>query len=207
MAMGPYFETALVQTIEDAAADSDDKLVLTAIQALQVCLDHNPWKRGGSGCFSHLFFESTLRVLRNQMSEPSYQAAFASLILHLVNQKKMSTSGGKSLTILLICPPVAEILSTLLTPLGPDFEASRSEALQAIVALTTMTATATTSNGQNVNDDPNDVVVVDNENYRKNLKTLAANECLLNNLVNLCLIAPTFKDQAKSAILKLVPEL
>jgi hypothetical protein len=211
LAMGPYFETALVQTIEDAAAAADgrdDKLVLTAIQALQVCLEHNPWKRGGSGCFSHQFFESTLRVLRNQMSEPSYHAAIASLILHLVNQKKMSGhvggGGGDSnascLTIL-ICPPVVEILSTLLTPLGPDFEGPRFEALQAVVNLTTASA------GNNEPRNGDAAVVVDNENYRKNLKTLAANECLLNNLVNLCLIAPSCKDQAKSAILKLVPEL
>jgi hypothetical protein len=232
MTMGPYIETALVQTIEgdeNAATYSDDKLVLTAIQALQVSLEHNPWKRGGSGCFSPQFFESTLRVLCHQLAEPRYHATVASLILQLVHQKKSSSAAGcasgvgggggnknnnsKPLT-MLTCPPVAEILSTLLTPLGPDFEASQSEALQAIVALTTTTTTATSitsSNGQmneNNNDDDDAVVAVDNEtNYRKNLQTLAANECLLNNLVNLCLIAPTFKEQAKSIILKLIPEL
>jgi hypothetical protein len=68
-----------------------------------------------------------------------------------------------------------------LEPIGPDFEPSRTNAIKVITSLTANAATT---------------------------KLLVENELLLTALVNFCLISSgRLKDEAKTAVLALIPEL
>jgi hypothetical protein len=80
-----------------------------------------------------------------------------------------------------VCKPVLDCLKLLLEPIGPEFEQSRKNAIEIVTVLTS-------------------------ESCSK--KLLAENEGLLTALVNFCLIANgPLKDDAKSAVLALIPEL
>ena len=72
-------------------------------------------------------------------------------------------------------------LAELIAPIGPDFETSRQKAIAMIACL------------------------VQDDHHKK---SLAENESLLSALVNFCLITSgPLKEDAKQAILMLVPEL
>jgi len=170
----PHLETALIETMQDTK--SADKLVLTASQTLCLSLSHSPWKRG-SGCFTKTLFERIHAVLKKHTDEPSYHVGFARLVLQLAQDCPEVPDGHSSM----LCGPVLETLSLLLSSIGPDYEDSRKDAVATVVLFS---------------------------NEDQNKKSLAENEKLLTALVNFCLITSgPLKDKAKQVILSLIPEL
>jgi hypothetical protein len=168
----PLVETTLIQTASKKS--TPDKVVLAASQALAASLQYSPWKRSAS-CFSTSFHERVRDVLQDNEARETYHVAFGELLHQIVLEHEHQTSVPD----LLSSTTILDIITLLLTPLGPDFGPSRDHALRVVEILS-----------------------------RHEKKKLADHESLLGALVNLCLVTSgELKVQVKTIVLDLVPEL
>lgn len=186
--VAPALETILTQTIEHS--DTTDKLLLAACHTLQVSISHRRIDQGAGSClaahsFSRNLFARIFSTLQCHVDDPQFHIRISSLFLLLAscggdkNENHSRTAHEMSATMLQ--EPVLDALSILLTPVGPDYEKSRSNTVNIILTLL-----------------KND----------RNKKLLAENEKLLTALVNFCLMnSGKQKDEVKQVILMLVPEL
>eukprot|EP00980_Cylindrotheca_fusiformis_P026458 scaffold16189_cov125-Cylindrotheca_fusiformis.AAC.14 len=171
----PRLETALHQRIETT---TDPKLILGACRCLADCVVKSPWRRGSS-CFSDMFWKrlettaSTCEQAHNSIAKLIHELAKLEGRQNVSRQREPSC---------LTCTSVVKTIATLVSAPGGEREASRNEALEAVLILA----------GSDVNKRP-----------------LAESEDLLSGLVNLCLLQPGIgnKEEAKKLILELVPEL
>ncbi len=124
---------------------------------------------------------------RNDPTPNKFQTSFFSKLASAVDQSKDAASHRAVATIVsrsdtkVPCFSFLNLLAALLSPVGPDFEHSQSIAMATIYALA---------------------------HVETNKKPLAENERLLTALVNFVMTTDSAKkDDAKSLILQLVPEL
>ena len=171
--MGPCLETILTQTIEHT--ETPDKLVLLICEALLTCFSQSQWKRGPN--FPNGFLERLLSVLQENVLDPKFHDTMSTLLLHKIEHSVSS----RSETTPFVNRHVLDMAALFLTPTGPEYVTSQSNAIHMISALLR---------------DPNCK------------RPLADNERLLSSLVSFCLVTRgPAKDEAKLIILQLVPEL
>jgi len=188
------FERILVDAMVNHT--SPEKLVLAAANTLSLWVQLNNDKSNSNGLFgltiedtnllsSDLFFQRILDILQHQKDDPSYHSGFSNLLHELITAQRLllARSGDekKTSSCIVCCSPMLSTLAELIAPIGPDFETSRQKAIAMIACL------------------------VQDDHHKK---SLAENESLLSALVNFCLITSgPLKEDAKQAILMLVPEL
>ena len=165
--IGDGIKTALIGTIENS---NESKLTVAACKTLSVCLSEaDPTARA----FSTAFYAKLATAATESLDGESHQNVANVLSLVAV------TDGFAEKV-----PPSSflNLLAVLLSPVGPDFEASRGVAWAAIKALADVDS---------------------------NKRPLAEDEGLLTALVNFVMATGQAdkKDEAKSLILKLIPEL
>jgi len=175
----PCLETVLIQAVADP--NTPDGLVLSSSHALLMSFNLSPWKRGPS-CFTAQFFQHLFLVLKENISEPPFHVGISKLLLRIVQDGVAAGCGQQASTLLEGgMSVVLDTVALLMTSVGPDFESSRSNAIQII-----------------------GIFMDDTESKRP----LAENDDLLSSLVNFCLVTSgSQKDKVKQMILLLVPEL
>jgi hypothetical protein len=195
VAMGPYIETALTQTILDLNPDSItqqsfesdrypfDKALLAACATLTACLRNSPWSRGSSQYVGP--FQDRIRALLLRHSDDaSYHLVLSDLLFTLVHddlRKELEiqdTSQRQGVGSSLLNSAILDTLTTLVSSVGPDFKTSRTQALATIDLFT---------------------------KHPWNASKLGAHEDLMTGIVNFCLISTgAEKDRAKGILLDLV---
>jgi hypothetical protein len=194
VAMGPYIETALTQTILDLNSDSItqsfesdrypfDKALVAACATLTACLRNSPWSRGSS-LYVGPFQDRIRALLLRHSDDASYHLVLSDLLFTLVHddlrkeleiQDKNQQPGDGSA---LLNSAILDTLTTLVSSIGPDFKTSRTQALATIDLFT---------------------------NHPRNASKLGAHEDLMTGIVNFCLVSTgAEKDRAKEILLELV---
>jgi hypothetical protein len=205
--LGPYIETTLIEIIEgDPDIDDDshirdipscNKLILSACEALTLCLQCSPWSRSPE-CFTETMFENLLHLLHSNVDQPTYHSNISELFVQLTAKQPQIEGHDEihaSTRIKGICnliasyPSVLEMLAMLLSPTSTnsDFEKVRKDTIVVLSVL--------------IENDTTDIT---------NQQLMAADDYLLTALVNVCLMNTNespLKDEAKRIILTLIPEL
>jgi len=174
-------ESALIGTIENS---TESRLTVDACRCLSLCLAKvEPTSCTSPSCLMKeepavLVFSTTFYAKLAAAVAQSFNAEAHCNVAKIVSYV-VDTDGfaGKA-----PAPPFLNLLAALLSPFGPDFEQSQGVAMKSIQA----------------------IAGVDG-----NKKSLAEDEGLLTALVNFAMATSEAekKDEAKSLILKLIPEL
>ena len=170
---------ALVQIIE--FPQTHDKLVLAACQTLSIFIDKCPQEVEKKGfVYSPKLLSRLQQVLDRNTTEAPFHLHCSELFLKLIDvPMDDSTKENERSNVMIGTFP--DILSILISSVGPDTVTSRWNAISIILKL--------------LEDEPSK-------------KPLADNERLLTSLVNFCLLnSGPQKDTVKKIILKLVPEI
>lgn len=167
---------SLVLVLEERNVDS--KLAISVFQALSAIISDRRW-RPDLQSFSDLFLPKISSILRQHIDETTSHLVFSQFLLEFIRVEDYRNSfqhhPDSSKKLLLDC------ITSLLEPLGPDFEDSRKCAVEIVTTLASNQETK---------------------------KILAGHDRLLTALVNFCLIANgPMKINVKAIILTLVPEL